>query len=159
MTWRRVEIDISDEGEGGETSHPSSSLGLDISASESHSQFLAESSHISEVSRGHEGFLNQVGVIPESSKMASNEILPVGELVADLGGSVNGDFMEIPMPSADRRDVVLEVMEGELGSLARIMSPSSFGGVLRTFRLPSGSIISGATWNGHTLGLSLENHS
>jgi hypothetical protein len=91
--------------------------------------------------------------------MASSEILPVGEMIADLGGSVNGDFMEIPMPSADRRDVVLEVMEGELGNLARIISPSSFGGVLRTFRLPSGSIISGATWNGHTLGLSLENHS
>ena len=159
MAWRRVEIGISDGVEEGESASPSSSLGLDISASESHSQFLADTSHISEVSREHGNFLNHVGVIPESSKMASSEILPVGDLVADLGGSVNGDFMEIPMPSADRRDVVLEVMEGELGSLARIMSPSSFGGVLRTFRLPSGSIISGATWNGHTLGLSLENHS
>ena len=159
MAWRRVDIGISDEGAGDESAYHSSSLGLDISASESHSQFLADLPHISEVSREHEDFLNHVGLIPESTKMASSEILPVGEMIADLGGSVNGDFMEIPMPSADRRDVILEVMEGELGNLARIMSPSSFGGVLRTFRLPSGSIISGATWNGHTLGLSLENHS
>ena len=154
-----MEIGISDEVEEGESAYPSSSLGLDISASESHSQFLSDLPHISEVSREHRNFLSHVGSIPESSKMDSSGVPPIGDLVADLGGSVNGDFMEIPMPSADRRDVVLEVMEGELGSLARIMSPSSFGGVLRTFRLPSGSIISGASWNGHTLGLSLENHS
>ena len=159
MAWRRVEIDIPDEGGVDESEYPSSSLGLDISASESHSQFLADSSNISEVSREHGDFLSHVGSIPESSKMDSSGVPPIGDLVADLGGSINGDFMEIPMPSANRRDVVLEVLEGESGNLARIISSGSLGEVLRTFRLPSGSVISGAAWSGHTLGLSLDNHS
>ena len=50
-------------------------------------------------------------------------------------------------------------MEAESGTIARLIAPSGFGGVLRTFRLPTGSFISGATWNGHNLGLSLEDHS
>tara|TARA_B100001250_G_scaffold130586_1_gene111311 strand:- start:192 stop:536 length:345 start_codon:yes stop_codon:yes gene_type:complete len=114
---------------------------------------------MSEVSEAHGKFLGQVGEVPESTIMANSGITSVGELVAELGGSIEDSFMEIPMPSANRRNVVLEVMEAESGTIARIIAPSGFGGVLRTFRLPTGSFISGATWNGHNLGLSLENHS
>ena len=114
---------------------------------------------MSEVSKSHEEFKGQVGDIPESTRMANSDVTSIGEMVADLGGSIEGSYMEIPMPSANRRGVVLEVMEGESGTIARIIAPSGFGGVLRTFRLPTGSFISDASWNGHTLGLSLEDHS
>tara|TARA_Y100000814_G_scaffold220338_1_gene164677 strand:- start:97 stop:576 length:480 start_codon:yes stop_codon:yes gene_type:complete len=159
MTWRRLEIGDSNEGVGGESDVGGTSLGLDVTAFEAHSQFISDLPHMSEVSEAHGEFLGQAGNVPESSRMANSDITTMGEMVADLGGSIEGHFMEIPMPSADRRGVVLEVMEGESGTIARIIAPSGFGGVLRTFRLPAGSFISGASWNGHNLGLSLEDHS
>jgi len=159
MAWRRLEIGDSGDSAEDEIGFRGGSLGLDITASEVHSQFLSDLPHMSEVSEAHGKFLGQFGEVPESTVMANSEITSVGELVTELGGSIEGNFMEIPMPSANRRNVVLEVMEAESGTIARIIAPSGFGGVLRTFRLPTGSFISGATWNGHNLGLSLEDHS
>ncbi len=159
MTWRRVVIADSDDGAVTENEFRGVGMGLDVTASEAHSQFLSDLPHMSEVSKSHEEFMGQVGDIPESTRMVNNDVTTIGEMVADLGGSIEGSYMEIPMPSANRRGVVLEVMEGESGTIARIIAPSGFGGVLRTFRLPTGSFISDASWNGHTLGLSLEDHS
>ncbi|MBK70175.1 MAG: hypothetical protein CMB53_02090 [Euryarchaeota archaeon] len=159
MTWRRVAIAESVDAAVRESESQGTRMGLDVTASEAHSQFLSDLPHMSEVSKSHEEFMGQVGNMPESTRMANSEVTTIGEMVADLGGSIEGGYMEIPMPSANRSGIFLEVMEGESGTIARIIAPSGFGGFLRTFSLPTGSFISDATWNGHTLGLSLDDHS
>ena len=145
MPWSRIEIEV--EGDEEESvGLDSLKIGLDLDAQQMHELFLGGLPHISELQDRHEEILDGVSSTVADSRALARAAVPIGDFLAEIGGEWSGSEVRIPLPSSFPRGVVVETLLEEGEQIVRLISPERFGGMLRTFRLPTGGAITGANW-------------
>ena len=133
MQWTRVKVEML-----GLKGHALDSLGittsgLDVGAEQMHEEFLADLPHLDEVRSEHTRVVSDVSEPIEAAKSLTRDIQPLGEMLAELGGSLSADRISIPLPSAIPEGLVVERLASEQGELVRLIAPERFGGILRQF--------------------------
>jgi hypothetical protein len=145
MPWSRIEIEVKGDEEES-VGLDSLKIGLDLDAQQMHELFLGGLPHISEVQDLHEEILDGVSSTVADSRALARAAVPIGDFLAEIGGEWSGSEVRIPLPSSFPRGVVVETLLEEGEQIVRLISPERFGGMLRTFRLPTGGAITGANW-------------
>jgi hypothetical protein len=145
MPWSRIEIEVKGDEEES-VGLDSLKIGLDLDAQQMHELFLGGLPHISEVQDRHEEILDGVSSTVADSRALARAAVPIGDFLAEIGGEWSGSEVRIPLPSSFPRGVVVETLLEEGEQIVRLISPERFGGMLRTFRLPTGGAITGANW-------------
>jgi hypothetical protein len=72
----------------------------------------------------------------------------LGEFVSEFGGEWSESEIRLPLSNANKRDFAIETTNENDSQIVRMISPERFGGLIRTFRLPRGMVVSGAIWEG-----------
>ncbi len=146
VRWSRVEVEVDVDDEEGGVSMDSPGTGLDADAQQMHELFLGGLPHLSEVQDRHAEILDGVSNAVDGTKTFVRAAVPMGDFLAELGGAWSGSEAVVPLPSSLPGGVVIETLMEEGVQVARLISPERFGGMLRTFRLPLGKTVAGATW-------------
>ncbi|MEC8874797.1 MAG: hypothetical protein VX502_05345 [Candidatus Thermoplasmatota archaeon] len=145
MPWSRIEIEVEDDEEESVGLDPLK-IGLDVDAQQMHELFLGGLPHLSEVQDRHEEILDGVSSTVGDAKALARAAVPIGDFLAEIGGEWSGSEVRIPLPSSFPEGVVVETLLEEEEQIVRLIAPERFGGMLRTFRLPTGEAITGANW-------------
>ncbi len=151
MEWTRINVQ-SDENST-ENSHDFGDLklGLDTDAESMHASFLNSLPHLSEVQERHSVFVSDI-----ESRALSTTVSSLGDFLSEFGGEWSGSEIRIPLKGGMREDVVVDSKEEDGTQLIRIISPERFGGMLRSFLLPEGRSIVGASWEGEILAIKVD---
>ena len=120
--------------------------GLDATAEQMHGEFMGSIPHLEEVKQEHRAVISNLSNSVEASKTMSRDIQPVEEMLSELGGSIDGREIAIPLPTALPEELVGESMTQGGGALVRLIAPERFGGIIRHFSLAEGDSIVGARW-------------
>ena len=153
MPWSRIEIEVEDDEEESVGLDPLK-IGLDVDAQQMHELFLGGLPHLSEVQDRHEEILDGVSSTVGDAKALARAAVPIGDFLAEIGGEWSGSEVRIPLPSSFPEGVVVETLLEEEEQIVRLIAPERFGGMLRTFRLPTGEAITGANWEDGVLTMS-----
>ena len=145
MPWSRIEIEVEDDEEESVGVDPLK-IGVDVDAQQMHELFLGGLPHLSEVQDRHEEILDGVSSTVGDAKALARAAVPIGDFLAEIGGEWSGSEVRIPLPSSFPEGVVVETLLEEEEQIVRLIAPERFGGMLRTFRLPTGEAITGANW-------------
>ena len=145
MPWSRIEIEVEEDEEESIGLDPLK-IGLDVDAQQMHELFLGGLPHLSEVQDRHEEILDGVSSTVGDAKALARAAVPIGDFLAEIGGEWSGSEVRIPLPSSFPEGVVVETLLEEEEQIVRLIAPERFGGMLRTFRLPTGEAITGANW-------------
>ena len=151
MEWTRVNVQADDDPV--EDSHDFGDLkiGLDTDAESMHEAFLQSLPHLSEVQERHIGVLSDV-----ESRALSSTVSSLGDFLAEFGGEWSESEIRIPLQAEFREEIVVDAKEEAGSQLVRIIAPERFGGMLRSFRLPDGRSITGASLEGEILSIKLD---
>ena len=142
MEWTRVDVQSDSEMEaiGGLADLK---VGLDTDAESMHRGFLNELPHLSEVMEMHGSLVSDI-----ESRALSDSVSTLGEFVSEFGGEWSESEIRLPLSNANKRDFAIETTNENDSQIVRMISPERFGGLIRTFRLPRGMVVSGAIWEG-----------
>ena len=151
MEWTRIDVesdkDITEEVGG----LVDLKIGLDTDAESMHREFMRGLPHLSDVQEMHSS------VVSEIESRAMNDVASsLGEFVSEIGGEWSGNDIRLPLPSVQRDGFSIGTKEDGDSQLVRIMSAGSFGGVIRSFRLPKGMRVEGAKWEGDIVSIRLD---
>ena len=151
MEW--TSIDVESEGDVSEETGGLSDLkvGLDTDAESMHLEFMRGLPHLSDVQQMHSSIVSEI-----ESRVLRDEVSTLGEFVSELGGEWLDNEIRIPLPSLQRDGFSIGTREDDGSQLVRIMSAGSFGGMIRSFRLPEGMRIEGAKWEGEIVSIRLD---
>ena len=151
MEWTSIDIksdeDISDAVGG----LADLKVGLDTDAESMHLEFMRGLAHLSDVQDMHSSVVSEI-----ESRTLNDEVSPLGEFVSEIGGEWSGNDIRIPLPSVQRDGFSIGTREDGDAQLVRIMSAGSFGGMIRSFRLPEGMRVEGAKWEGDIVSIRLD---
>tara|TARA_B100000945_G_scaffold305771_1_gene292576 strand:- start:6984 stop:7439 length:456 start_codon:yes stop_codon:yes gene_type:complete len=151
MEWTRVDIesdiDIA-ELVGGLADLK---VGLDTDAQSMHQEFMKGLPHLSEVQEKHTAVVSEI-----ESRALGEEVSTLGEFVTELGGEWSENEIRIPLPSVDKGGFSIDTRGDGDSQLVRVISAESFGGMLRSFRLPEGMTVKGARWEGEIFSIRLD---
>ena len=86
----------------------------------------------------------------------NDEVSSLGEFVSEICGEWSGNDIRIPLSSVQRDGFSIGTREDGAAQLVRIMSAESFGGMIRSFRLPEGMRVEGAKWEGDIFSIRLD---
>jgi len=151
MEWTTIDVK-SDEGIDMEAGGlVDLKVGLDTDAESMHREFMRGLAHLSDVQEMHSSVVSEI-----ETRALNVEISPLGEFVTEIGGEWSGNDVRIPLPSVQRDGFSIDTREDGDSQLVRIISPGSFGGMIRSFRLPEGMRIEGAKWEGDIVSIRLE---
>ena len=151
MEWVKVSIE---EGGSNVSTVPAlsgSDDGLDSDASASHQRFFSEIPQMTEVIDNHQRFTRKVLVPGDGSLGNYSSIESFEERITAIGTDSLGDGLEIPLSKSVREEVLLQEAITESGHLIRLVAPEKFGGRIESFKLPTGTTISEAFWDGDRL--------
>ena len=126
-------------------------VGLDTDAESMHREFMRGLPHLSDVQEMHSSVVSEI-----ESRALNDEISSLGEFVSEIGGEWSGNDIRIPLPSVQRDGFFIGTKEDGDAQLVRIMSSESFGGMIRSFRLPEGMRVEGAKWEGDIVSIRLD---
>jgi len=129
--------------------------GLDVGAEQMHEEFLADLPHLDEVRSEHARVVTDISEPIETAKSLARDIQPLEEMLAELGGSLRADKINIPLPSAIPEGLVVERLASEQGELVRLIVPERFGGIMRQFTLPEDRALTRAVWSEGELSLDI----
>ena len=151
MEWVKVSI-----GEGESNIPPMPALsgtydGLDSDASSSHQKFFSNIPHIREVIENHERSTKKVLLPGDDSLGGYGSIKSFEERVTAIGPESLGNGLEIPLSKSVREEVLLQEATTESGQLIRLIAPEKFGGRIESFKLPNGTTLNEAFWDGDRL--------
>ena len=142
MEWTRVDVQSDSEMES-IGSLADLKVGLDTDAESMHRGFLNELPHLSEVMEMHGSLVSDI-----ESRALSDSVSTLGEFVSEFGGEWSESEIRLPLSNANKRDFAIETTDENDSQIVRMISPERFGGLIRTFRLPRGMVVSGAIWEG-----------
>tara|TARA_B100000902_G_scaffold267095_1_gene253131 strand:- start:103 stop:555 length:453 start_codon:yes stop_codon:yes gene_type:complete len=142
MEWTRVDVQSDSEMES-IGSLADLKVGLDTDAKSMHRGFLNELPHLSEVMEMHGSLVSDI-----ESRALSDSVSTLGEFVSEFGGEWSESEIRLPLSNANKRDFAIETTNENDSQIVRMISPERFGGLIRTFRLPRGMVVSGAIWEG-----------
>ena len=142
MEWTRIDVQ-SDSEMGSIGSLADLKVGLDTDAESMHRGFLNELPHLSEVMEMHGSLVSDI-----ESRALSDSVSTLGEFVSEFGGEWSESEIRLPLSNANKRDFAIETTNENDSQIVRMISPERFGGLIRTFRLPRGMVVSGAIWEG-----------
>ena len=142
MEWTRVDVQSDSEMES-IGSLADLKVGLDTDAESMHRGFLNELPHLSEVMEMHGSLVSDI-----ESRTLSDSVSTLGEFVSEFGGEWSESEIRLPLSNANKRDFAIETTNENDSQIVRMISPERFGGLIRTFRLPRGLVVSGAIWEG-----------
>lgn len=142
MEWTRVDVQSDSEMES-IGSLADLKVGLDTDAESMHRGFLNELPHLSEVMEMHGSLVSDI-----ESRALSDSVSTLGEFVSEFGGEWSESEIRLPLSNANKRDFAIETTNENDSQIVRMISPERFGGLIRTFRLPRGLVVSGAIWEG-----------
>jgi|TARA_B100000965_G_scaffold142223_1_gene118433 hypothetical protein len=142
MEWTRVDVQSDSEMES-IGSLADLKVGLDTDAESMHRGFLNELPHLSEVMEMHGSLVSDI-----ESRALSDSVSTLGEFVSEFGGEWSESEIRLPLSNANKRDFAIETTNENDSQIVRMISPERFGGLIRTFRLPRGMVVSGAIWEG-----------
>ena len=142
MEWTRVDVQSDSEIES-IGSLADLKVGLDTDAESMHRGFLNELPHLSEVMEMHGSLVSDI-----ESRALSDSVSTLGEFVSEFGGEWSESEIRLPLSNANKRDFAIETTNENDSQIVRMISPERFGGLIRTFRLPRGMVISSAIWEG-----------
>ena len=142
MEWTRVDVQSDSEMES-IGSLADLKVGLDTDAESMHRGFLNELPHLSEVREMHGSLVSDI-----ESRALSDSVSTLGEFVSEFGGEWSESEIRLPLSNANKRDFAIETTNENDSQIVRMISPERFGGLIRTFRLPRGMVVSGAIWEG-----------
>ena len=142
MEWTRVDVQSDSEMES-IGSLADLKVGLDTDAESMHRGFLNELPHLSEVMEMHGSLVSDI-----ESRALSDSVSTLGEFVSEFGGEWSESEIRLPLSNANKRDFAIETANENDSQIVRMISPERFGGLIRTFRLPRGKVVSGAIWEG-----------
>ena len=155
MEWSRIQVEMPDSSAQTDARLDIGESGLDATAEQMHGEFMSSSPHLEEAMKEHESVISDLSKSIEASKTMSRDIQPVGEMLSELGGSIDGREIAIPLPTALPEELVVESMTQGGGALVRLIAPERFGGIIRHFSLAEGDSIVGARWSNDKLLLKL----
>ncbi len=142
MEWTKVDVQSDSEMES-IGSLADLKVGLDTDAESMHRGFLNELPHLSEVMEMHGSLVSDI-----ESRALSDSVSTLGEFVSEFGGEWSESEIRLPLSNANKRDFAIETTNENDSQIVRMISPERFGGLIRTFRLPRGMVVSGAIWEG-----------
>jgi len=142
MEWTKVDVQSDSEMES-IGSLADLKVGLDTDAESMHRGFLNELPHLSEVMEMHGSLVSDI-----ESRALSDSVSTLGEFVSEFGGDWSESEIRLPLSNANKRDFAIETANENDSQIVRMISPERFGGLIRTFRLPRGKVVSGAIWEG-----------
>lgn len=142
MEWTKVDVQSDSEMES-IGSLADLKVGLDTDAESMHRGFLNELPHLSEVMEMHGSLVSDI-----ESRALSDSVSTLGEFVSEFGGEWSESEIRLPLSNANKRDFSIETTNENDSQIVRMISPERFGGLIRTFRLPRGMVVSGAIWEG-----------
>ena len=126
-------------------------VGLDTDAESMHRAFMRGLAHLSDVQEMHSSVVSEI-----ESRVLDDEVSSLGEFVSEIGGQWSDNEIRIPLPSVNRDGFSIGTREDNGSHLVRIMSVESFGGMIRSFRLPEGMRVEGAKWEGDIVSIRLD---
>ena len=151
MEWTRVSVQPNEEPFTSNMGLGGKKIGLDDRADDLHQAFIGSFSHLSEASEKHDELVSEI-----HPRGRDPSISTLGELLSELGGEWAGSEIRIPLHESSREEFVIETKEEEAVVLVRLSSPERFGGMSKTFALPTGSSLSGVRWEGEFLTMRIE---
>ena len=151
MQWARVSI-----GEGESSVPPmhvlsGSDNGFDSDASASHQRFFSSIPHMTEVIDNHERSTKNLLIPGNESLGGYVSIKSFEERITKIGPESLGEGLEIPLSKSVREEVLLQEAHTESGDIIRLVAPEKFGGRIESFKLPSGTTLNEAFWDGDRL--------
>ena len=151
MEWKRIDVesdkDITEEVGG----LADLKVGLDTDAESMHREFMKGLPHLSDVQEMHSSVVSEI-----ESRALNDVVLSVGEFVSEIGGEWSGNDIRIPLPSVQKDGFSIGTREDGASQLVRIMSAESFGGMVRSVRLPEGMKVERAKWEGDIVSIRLD---
>ena len=151
MEWTRVNVQMDDDAFEESPDFEDLKIGLDTNAESMHESFIESLPHFSEVRERHIGFMADI-----ESRVLSKTVSSLGDFLAEFGGEWSQSEIRIPLQSENRDRVLVDSKDEEGYQLVRIITPERFGGMLRSFRLPDGRNIVGASWEGEILAIKID---
>ncbi len=133
MEWTRVSVQPNEEPFTSNMGLGGKKIGLDDRADDLHQAFIGSFSHLSEAREKHEELVSEI-----HPRGHDPSISTLGELLSELGGEWAGSEIRIPLHESSREEFVIETKEEEAVVLVRLISPERFGGMFKTFALPTG---------------------
>ena len=150
MEWTRVDVQSDSEIES-IGSLADLKVGLDTDAESMHRGFLNELPHLSEVMEMHGSLVSDI-----ESRALSDSVSTLGEFVSEFGGEWSESEIRLPLSNANKRDFAIETTNENDSQIVRMISPERFGGLIRTFRLPRGMVVTSAIWEGEFITIKFE---
>ena len=151
MEWVRVSIGEEESNVPPMPALSGSYDSLDSDASSSHQRFFSNIPHMTEVIGNHERSTKKV-LFPGNDSMGGyGSIKSFEERVTAIGAESLGDGLEIPLSKSVREEVLLQEATTESGHLIRLVAPEKFGGIIESFKLPTGTTLDEAFWDGDRL--------
>ncbi len=151
MEWTRVNVQSDDDSIEDSSDFEDLKIGLDTNAESMHESFLKSMPHLSEVQERHILVVSEI-----ESRALSSTVSSLGDFLSEFGGEWSESEIRVPLKAEIREGVVVDSKDEDGGQLVRIISPERFGGLLRSFRLPEGRRIVGASWEGEILSIKVD---
>ncbi|MBR79457.1 MAG: hypothetical protein CMA88_01550 [Euryarchaeota archaeon] len=151
MEWTRVNVQSDDDSIEDSSDFEDLKIGLDTNAESMHESFLKSMPHLSEVQERHILVVSEI-----ESRALSSTVSSLGDFLSEFGGEWSESEIRVPLEAEIREGVVVDSKDEDGGQLVRIISPERFGGLLRSFRLPEGRRIVGASWEGEILSIKVD---
>jgi len=150
MEWTRVDVQSESiiDGIGGVGDLK---IGLDTNAESMHKEFLGALPHLEEVQKMHGGVVSEI-----ESRVLIDSVSSLGEFVSEFGGEWSESEIRLPLPPYNKSELVLDTKKDNISHIVRIIAPETFGGMLRSFRLPKGRRVLGAIWEGDVISIKLD---
>ena len=155
MQWSRIQVVLPGSSAEADALLDIGKSGLDVTAEQTHSEFMGSAPHLDEVIQEHKSVISDISNSVESSKTMSRDFRPVGEILSELGGTMGGREITIPLPTALPEELLVESVNQDGGALVRLIAPERFGGIIKHFSLSEGDSIVGAKWSNGKLVLEL----
>ena len=155
MQWSRIQVELPGSSAEADARLEVGESGLDATAEQIHSEFMVSAPHLDEVRQEHQSVISDLSNSVGASKTMSRDFRPVGEILSELGGTMGGREITIPLPTALPEELLVESVDQDGGALVRLIAPERFGGIIKHFSLGEGDSIVGAKWSNGKLVLEL----
>lgn len=125
--------------------------GLSSDAFSSHQRFFSDINHMTEVIDNHEGFTKMNLSLGDESSGGFFSIKAFEDRITAISTQALSGGLEINLSKSFREEVLLQKSNTESGQLIRIVAPEKFGGMMESFKLPNGTTLDEAFWDGDKL--------
>ncbi len=154
MEWKRINVEIDDSMKSDHSDLVEIKMGFDTDAQSMHNEFLSGLTHLSEVQESHYNVMTEI-----ESGVHRSSVSPLDDFVSEFGAELSEFEINIPFRSTNISGLSMETKDDDEGQLVRIIESERFGGLIKSFRLPTGRGVVGAEIEGEILSIKLDDYS